>query len=119
MVHGAVGEHVPVGPRVVGALASLTLGTLANVRLCQKGIVKYRVFKLLADLILVDFDLGSSAICLILLRQMILQQEWPSTWARLGSIPNLSPGAGFCQAQILLQNLIFDFETCPNNQKVT
>ena len=28
-------------------------------------------------------------------------------------------GAGFCKAQILLQNLIFDFETCPNYQKVT
>ena len=30
-----------------------------------------------------------------------------------------APGARFCKAQILLQNLIFDFETCPNYQKVT
>ena len=28
-------------------------------------------------------------------------------------------GAGFCKAQILLQNLIIDFETCPNYKKLT
>ena len=28
----------------------------------------------------------------------------------------MSAGARFCKAQILLQNLIFDFETCPDYQ---
>ena len=28
-------------------------------------------------------------------------------------------GARFCKSQFLLQNLIFDFKTCPNYQKVT
>ena len=33
--------------------------------------------------------------------------------------PFKESGAGFCKAQILLQNLIFDFKTCSNYQKVT
>ena len=40
---------------------------------------------------------------------------------RAESVPlrTVHPGARFCKAQILLQNLIFDFKICPNYQNVT
>ena len=47
------------------------------------------VFHHLGDLSLVDFNIGSLAICRILLRQMGLWQKWLSNWAKWWNIPNL------------------------------
>ena len=48
----------------------------------RKKEFNYRVFHQLADLGWVVFDLGSSAVWLILLRQMAFGQKWLSTHAR-------------------------------------
>ena len=45
------------------------------------------MFHQLADLGWVDFDLGSSTVCLILLRQMGFRLNWLSNWASWNLIP--------------------------------
>ena len=50
----------------------------------------FRVFHQLADLGRVFFDLGSSAVCPILLGQMGFRQNWLSNWAGWWIIPNPS-----------------------------
>ena len=48
--------------------------------------IVYRVTLVIGDMGWVDFDLGNSTVCLVLLGQMEIWQNWLGSWARRWNI---------------------------------